>query len=194
MNIIDVLLTGVGLSMDAAAVSASDGLGEPGMKRRKMLVIALLFGLAQGIMPLIGYFAGSLVAGVVSAVAPYLALVLLGFIGGKMIVDAVRSKKGEPEPPKRLDPGTLAVQAVATSIDALAVGVSMLALERAGEMTVNIYIAVSAIAATTFAISLAAVMLGKRFGKALEGKAELVGGIILVAIGIKIFVEGVFFA
>lgn len=198
MGIIDILLTGVGLSMDAAAVSMTNGMNEPKMKLPKILLIALFYGVAQGLMPLIGYYAGSLFADFVAKIAPWVALVLLGFIGGKMIFEVIRAfrkeKNGEEvEAAKPLSIGALTVQTIATSIDALAVGVSLVALDTSGALAVNIFVAVSMIAATTFVISLASVFIGKKFGELLSDKAELVGGLILVAIGLKIFIEGIFF-
>lgn len=196
MGIIDILLTGVGLSMDAAAVSMTNGMNEPKMKLPKILLIALFYGVAQGVMPLIGYYAGSLFATAVAKIAPWLALALLGFIGGKMIFEAICELKKNGEQPKEAKPlslGSLAVQALATSIDALAVGISLVALDKSGALAVNIFVAVSMIAASTFIISLLSVFVGKKFGELLSDKAELVGGLILVAIGLKIFIEGIFF-
>lgn len=194
MGIVEVLLTGVGLSMDAAAVSMTNGLNEPKMRIWKVLLIALFFGVFQGVMPLIGYFAGTLFAEAVASVAPYVALVLLGFIGGRMIYEALKKKQEEEEPAdKNLSVSALTVQAIATSIDALAVGISLLALSESGALKINIFAACALIAACTFVISLTAVFIGKKFGTVLADKAELIGGIILVAIGLKIFIEGVFF-
>ena len=194
MGILEVLLTGVGLSMDAAAVSMTNGLNEPKMRIWKVLLIALFFGIFQGVMPLIGYYAGTLFAEAVASVAPYVALVLLGFIGGRMIYEALKKKQEEEEPAdKNLSVSALTVQAIATSIDALAVGISLLALSESGALKINIFAACALIAACTFIISLAAVFIGKKFGAVLADKAELIGGIILVAIGLKIFIEGVFF-
>ncbi len=194
MGILEVLLTGVGLSMDAAAVSMTNGLNEPKMRIWKVLLIALFFGVFQGVMPLIGYFAGTLFAEAVASVAPYVAFVLLGFIGGRMIYEALKKKQEEEEPAdKNLSVSALTVQAIVTSIDALAVGISLLALSESGALKINIFAACALIAACTFIISLAAVFIGKKFGAVLADKAELIGGIILVAIGLKIFIEGVFF-
>ena len=193
MGILEVLLTGVGLSMDAAAVGMTNGLNEPKMRLTKILLLALYFGVFQGVMPLIGYFAGTLFAEAVASIAPYVALVLLGFIGGKMIYEALKKSKEEEETVKNLSVGALTAQAIATSIDALAVGISLLALNGIGALKVNIFAACAIIAACTFVISLAAVFIGKKFGAVLADKAELIGGIILVAIGLKIFIEGVFF-
>lgn len=194
MGILEVLLTGVGLSMDAAAVSMTNGLNEPKMRIWKVLLIALFFGVFQGVMPLIGYFAGTLFAEAVASVAPYVAFVLLGFIGGRMIYEALKKKQEEEEPAdKNLSVSALTVQAIVTSIDALAVGISLLALSESGALKINIFAACALIAACTFIISLAAVFIGKKFGAVLADEAELIGGIILIAIGLKIFIEGVFF-
>ena len=193
MEIVDIILCALGLSMDATAVSLTDGMNEPKMKINKMLIIAAFFGVFQGVMPLIGYYAGSLFAEAVASIAPIVALVLLGFIGGRMIFESVKKKNGNEELPVSLGIKGIAVQAVATSIDALAVGISLLALDRAGSLALNIFITVGIIAATTFVLSLVALVLGKKFGKILSNKAELIGGIILVVIGLKIFIEGMFF-
>lgn len=190
MQLLDVLLTGVGLSMDASAVGMSNGLAEPEMKTPKVLLIALFYGVFQGVMPLIGYFASGLFADAVASVAPYVALILLGFIGGKMIFEAFKKTEEERKPLSIL---ALLVQAIATSVDALAVGVSLLALESAGELAVNVFVCCGIFASVTFAISVASVYIGKKFGTVLADKAEFIGGLILVIIGIKIFVEGVFF-
>ncbi len=190
MHLVDVLLTGVGLSMDAVAVGMTNGMNEKDLRPKKAFIIALFYGVAQGVMPLIGYLAGKAFSEFIASIAPYIALVLLGFIGGKMIFEAI---KGEGEEYKPLSIKTLFVQTIATSIDALAVGISILAIEAAGDLWVNAYLCFGIIAAITFVLSFGAVYLGKKFGELLAGKAELVGGIILVLIGIKIFVEGVFF-
>lgn len=190
MQLLDVLLTGVGLSMDASAVGMSNGLAEPEMKTPKVLLIALFYGVFQGVMPLIGYFASRLFADAVASVAPYVALILLGFIGGKMIFEAFKKTEEERKPLSIL---ALLVQAIATSVDALAVGVSLLALESAAELAVNVFVCCGIFASVTFAISVASVYIGKKFGTVLADKAEFIGGLILVIIGIKIFVEGVFF-
>ena len=198
MGLVELFLLAVGLSMDAAAVSMTNGMNEPKMKLPKILLIALFYGVAQGIMPLIGYYAGSLFAEAVAKIAPWLALILLGFIGGKMIFEAIcafeKKKNGEEaEESKPLSIGAIAAQAIATAIDALAVGISLVALDKSGALAVNIFVAASMIAATTFVISLISVFIGKKFGEFLSDKAELIGGLILVAIGLKIFIEGVFF-
>lgn len=184
MSIIEILLIGIGLSMDAVAVSMTNGMCYR-LKLRQVFAIALSFGIFQGVMPLIGYFAGSLFAQQISAFDHWIALILLALIGGKMIWDGAHHDSACPVKPFSLS--MLMMQAVATSIDALAVGVSFAAART------NILLAVSLIAATTFVLSLIAVKLGARIGDKLNSKAEIFGGTILVLIGIKIFVEHVWF-
>lgn len=194
MGIIELLLLAVGLSMDAFAVSIGNGLTMKKSSIKAALAIALSFGLFQALMPTVGYFLGSAFENVIKEFDHYIALLFLGFIGGKMIFDGIkeirekRSGKGEEEKPFKLSFGTLLIQAVATSIDALIVGVSFAALP-----DVNIWAAVSLIGVTTFTISIFGVFFGKKFGQLLGSKAEIFGGFILVGIGIKVFVEHMFF-
>ena len=180
MLILEILLIGIGLSMDAAAVSATNGMCYRPSWRRT-LIIALFFGGFQGLMPLIGYFAGSLFARQIAAFDHWIALALLAVIGGKMVWDGFHHDSGETANPFTLL--LLLMQAVATSIDALAVGVSFAA------MSVQILPAVSLIAATTFLLSVAAVRLGIRIGDRLNSKAEVFGGTVLFLTGLKIFIE-----
>ena len=182
MSIVTILLIGLGLSMDASAVSMSNAMNQKNMRFRWALAMALSFGLFQGIMPLIGYFAGSVFAGYISHIDHWIAFLLLGVIGGKMMFDGFKKEEDEPDC-KRLTIKILLVQSVATSIDALAIGVSFAA------MNVNIWSAAGLIAATTFCCSLIAVFLGKKFGNLLGQKAEIFGGTILVLIGLKILIE-----
>ncbi len=189
MGILDIILTGIGLSMDAAAVGMTNGMHENKMKTGKILLIALFYGLFQALMPLIGYFAASLFAEFIASIAPYVALVLLAFIGGKMIYEATHSEcEGDCRP---LTIPTLIVQSVATAIDALAVGIAICASEAAGTLLVNPFICFIIFFVITFVLSVIAVILGKKIGELLADKAELIGGIILILIGLKIFVEGV---
>ena len=180
MSIVELLLIGIGLSMDACAVSMTNGMCyKP--KFRQTFLIALSFGLFQALMPFIGYYAGSLFAEQISSFDHWIALILLGFIGGKMIWDGFHHDEACPVKPFGL--WLLLMQAVATSIDALAVGVSFAAV------SANIYLAVSLIGATTFVLSFIAVRLGQWIGDKLNAKAEIFGGTILVLIGLKIFIE-----
>lgn len=195
MSILDIILIGVGLSMDAVAVSVSNGIAESKMKWSKMLLIAGAFGLFQGAMPFLGYLLGTVFAQFITMVAPYLAFILLGFIGGKMIVESLKALRNpsshiDEKPKAKLTLAVLLAQAVATSIDAFAVGIDMACYECAGNMALPVYIACIIIAVITFALSLIAVILGKKTGDVFSDKATLVGGIILVLIGTKMLIEG----
>ncbi len=189
MTFVELFLIAVGLSMDAFAVSI--GNGTVIKNRKKAVFAALMFGVFQAGMPVIGYFLGSAFAELIKQYAPIIALVVLGFIGGKMIIESIGElrAKGDEDKPAIKEPGIAAImiQAVATSIDALVVGVSFAA------MSVDIVPAVCFIGVVTFAISLVGVFGGVKFGQLLGAKASLIGGIVLVAIGLKTFIEGVFF-
>lgn len=187
MGIGTLILLALGLSMDAFAVSVTNGLCVKNVSRRQVLQVGLAFGFAQGAMPVMGYFAGRTFSSAITSLDHWVALILLGAIGGKMIVEAVKSGHEPQSCPATgvLTLKTLAVQAVATSIDALAVGIS-LAL-----MNVNIWFAAGSIACTTFVLSVLGVVIGKKSGGFLKSKAELAGGVILVLIGVKIFLEHV---
>lgn len=179
----ELLLIAVALSMDAFAVSVTNGLCHKKIRLGWTLGIGLCFGLFQGVMPWIGYLLGKSFERYITAFDHYIALILLGFIGGKMLYEAIRHKEGEESCAVALTVSALLLQGVATSIDALAVGVSFAALQ-----TVNIYAAAGCICAVTFAFSVVGVRIGKRFGTLLNNKAEIVGGLILIGIGLKIFI------
>lgn len=187
MGIIELILIGIGLSMDAFAVSVTNGLCCKEIRAGKTFLTGLCFGGFQGLMPLIGYFLGIGFAEYITAFDHIIALVLLGFIGVQMIIEAVKKDEEDTES-SCLTAKMLIMQGIATSIDALAVGVSFAALPH-----VNIAFAAGSICCITFAFSVVGVLIGKRFGTMLNNKAQLVGGLILVGIGIKIFVEHVFF-
>lgn len=187
MSFISLFVLALGLSMDAFAVSISNGICYPNAKKKEAILTAFMFGLFQGIMPLLGFFAGQTFSAYIESIDHWIALVLLSFIGGKMIFDAVKDLR-HPEAPACARPFTLKLlffQAVATSIDALAVGVS-LALIR-----VNIWRAVVFISIITFLCCIIGVLIGKKFGYMLKDKAEIFGGVLLIALGIKIFLEHV---
>lgn len=179
--------------MDACAVSMANGLNEPQMKAGKAAGMAFAFGFFQALMPMIGWVCVHFVAKqfeVVTRAIPYLALALLAFIGGKMISEATRKKKDEEkQPAKALTFGVLIVQALATSIDALSVGFTIAEYD-----VTRALICAAIIAVVTFGICFGSVFLGKKFGTTLGNKAEIVGGVILICIGIEIFVKGVFFS
>lgn len=187
MTLLEILLIGIGLSMDAFAVSITNGLSCVNLKRSQMLADAVCFGVFQGIMPTIGFFLGKAFESYIRTFDHWIALILLGYIGGKMIYDSLKrddSDSGE----YALTPKLLFTQGIATSIDALAVGVSFAALP-----DVNIAISALLICCTTFAFSLVGIVSGKRVGEKLGDRAQLVGGLILVGIGLKIFIEHMFF-
>lgn len=175
-------LTGIGLSMDAFSVAISDGICLGKAKLKDALKIALFFGLAQGIMPAIGYFAGSLFEDYIKAIDHWIAFFILLVIGFNMIRESF--SKEEEEACKILTIKELFIQAIATSIDALAVGVSFIASDN-----FNIFEAASIICLTTFAFSFAGVFIGKSIGKILKDKAGIVGGAVLIFIGTKILLE-----
>ncbi|MBQ8927930.1 MAG: manganese efflux pump [Oscillospiraceae bacterium] len=187
MSYLDLFLLAVGLSMDAFAVSITNGLCVKDLKRSQMLWMGVCFGGFQALMPTIGYFLGRTFASYIAALDHYIALVLLGFIGGKMIFDALQGSEEEASG-FTLGVRMLLMQGVATSIDALAVGVSFAALP---DMHIGVCAAV--IGVTTFCFSVVGAAFGKRFGQKLGNRAQLVGGLILIGIGVKIFVEHMFF-
>lgn len=182
MEFWEILIIGVGLAMDACCVSVSNGMCTRPLKLRHALADAAFFGVFQGIMPTIGFFAGSLVVGFFSRYSFWVVAAIFLLLGGKMIYDAVTEE--EETACRSMTLRLLLVQAVATSIDALAVGVSFSA------MSVNILYASSLIAATTFVLSFIAVFLGKKVGTLLNKKAGVFGGILLLLIAVKTLLDG----
>lgn len=192
---------GVGLAMDAFSVSAANGLSCPGMRRRHMARIAGVFAGFQFLMPMIGWFCVHYLVQVFQSFAPFIpwiALLLLAFIGGKMLIEGIReNKKSKTEDvaeEKREASGVmigfqaLLLQGVATSIDALSVGLTIEQYD-----IIHALVAALIIAVVTFLICVAGIQLGKIFGNRLQGKASILGGVILIAIGLEIFIKGVFF-
>ena len=184
MEIITAILLAVGLSMDALAVSISNGLCYAPIDRKKALLIGLYFGGFQCLMPLIGWFLGKSVRSYISVIDHWIAFALLLYIGGSMSYSALKNGAGD-EPPcdRTLTHKRLLLQAVATSIDALAAGISLAFLE------LNVFVSVSIIGVVTFVLSVSGALLGKRLGKLFRKRAEIVGGLILIALGIKILIE-----
>lgn len=181
-----LLLMGVGLSMDAFAVSICKGLSMRKVNKKQCFVIGLFFGGFQALMPFIGWVLGSQFEQYITSIDHWIAFILLGFIGGKMVVEAIREKDeavevGKMDPP--LDLKEMFILAIATSIDALAVGITFAFLQ------VPIVEAISIIGITTFVISVIGVYVGNFFGNRYKKKAELAGGIILILIGLKILLE-----
>ena len=184
MGFLELFLIAVGLSADAFSVSVCKGLNMRNLNLKHGYIIALFFGVFQAVMPLIGYLLGTGFSGYIERFDHWIAFVLLAFIGGKMVIEAVREKDDEEaEKNDVLKMGELTVLAVATSIDALAVGITFAFLK------VNILPSVLLIGVTTFALSLGGVLLGNRFGAKYKSKAEIAGGIILILIGLKILLE-----
>lgn len=181
-----LLLMGVGLAMDAFAVSICKGLSMRKVNKKQCLVIGLFFGGFQALMPFIGWVLGSQFEQYITSIDHWIAFILLGFIGGKMVVEAIREKDeavevGKMDPPLNLK--EMFILAIATSIDALAVGITFAFLQ------VPIVEAISIIGITTFVISVIGVYVGNFFGNRYKKKAELAGGIILILIGLKILLE-----
>ena len=185
MGFFELFLLGVGLSMDAFAVAVCKGLCMRRFQKGQAFVIALFFGVFQALMPLIGWFLGSHFAAYIQRYDHWIAFVLLLWIGGNMIRES-REKGDECQScstAERLNYKELLLMAVATSIDALAVGITFAFL------SVSILPAVTLIGVTTFLISFAGVAVGNFFGSKYKSKAELAGGLILIAIGCKILLE-----
>lgn len=185
MGIVELLLTAIALSMDAFAVSVCKGLGMRRMRYDQALVISLYFGVFQALMPLIGWLLGTSFSRYIQAFDHWIAFVLLAFLGGKMLWDVFHEKEdGELESAeRRLDHRELFMLAIATSIDALAVGIAFACLD------VNIWSSISIIGVTTLVISFAGVWIGNRFGNRFQKKAEIAGGLVLILIGVKILAE-----
>ena len=181
MSFVELLLVAVGLSMDAFAVAVCRGLEMRRIDYRQALLIAVFFGGFQALMPAVGYLLGAGFEHYISSFDHWIAFALLAFIGGKMIWEAVRG--GEEEQPQELDLKMLLMMAVATSIDALAVGITFAFLR------MDILSSALTIGATTFLISFGGVAAGNRFGARYKQKAEIVGGVVLVLIGVKILLE-----
>lgn len=186
MTLLEIFLIGIGLSMDAFAVAICKGLAMPNKVDKKgALLIALYFGVFQAVMPTLGWLLGSQFARYVTRLAPWIAFILLAWIGGNMIRESLSKEEKEEEETGSVSHKELLVLAVATSIDALAVGVTFSMLE----LAVSIAVAVILIGCTTFVISLAGVYVGNVFGAKYKSKAEFVGGAILILIGVKILLE-----
>lgn len=182
------VLLGVGLAMDAFSVSLANGLNEPDMKRRRMCGIAGVFAFFQAFMPMTGWICVHTILQyfrTFEKLIPWIALALLLFIGGKMLLEGIKSKGDEAEKPK-VGMTALFVQGVATSIDALSVGFTI-----AGYGLVMAAVCALIIASVTFVICMVGLTIGKKFGTRLSNQAAILGGVILIAIGLEIFIAGV---
>lgn len=193
MSIFELLLTAVALSMDAMAVSIAAGLSSPKVRVRDAVFMAFAFGLLQALMPTIGFYIIPLLSRIfgegverfVQSVDHWVAFLLLAFIGGKMIIEAVRNESEEtPENPFRL--ANVFVLAIATSIDALATGIVFSSF---GFTTGRLILSVLMIGCVTFILSFIGVMAGKKLGEHFKRWAVLAGGVVLVGLGIKILLE-----
>ena len=192
MFVVNSILFGVGLAMDAFSVSVANGLNEPNMPARRVLLVAGTFALFQTAMPLAGWLCVHSIAEAFQAFQPFIpwiALALLLFIGIKMIREGLQeeTEREEEEEKKLLRGGALLVQGIATSIDALSVGFTIAEYDLLSALVEAVVIG-----AVTFGICVLGVKLGKRLGLKLAGKASVFGGVILILIGLEIFITGVF--
>ena len=186
--VVTSIMLGVGLAMDAFSVSLANGLHEPQMRKRKMCVVAGVFATFQAMMPMFGWICVHTIVNIFQEFAnfiPWIALALLGFIGGHMLIEGIKGEDEEEVP--RVGFWGLIIQGVATSIDALSVGFTISEYGFFMAMACALIIAV-----VTFFICTVGLMLGKRFGTRLAGKATILGGVILIAIGIEIWITGIF--
>lgn len=217
MEIWEITLLGVALAMDACAVAMTDGMTNPKMPVWKALLIAVAFGLFQGLMPLIGYYITGIIADAFvetfEKISAWISFALLAFLGGKMLLESIRetvaSKQENAEQTCQrqgacpcssenklkqecsdLSIGGLVLQAIATSIDALAVGVTLQMAKMQGHLALGAWGASGLIALITFGLALFAVYLGKLIGNKLADKAGIFGGVVLLGIGVKILIEG----
>jgi len=187
MGFLELALIGVGLSMDAFAVSICKGLSMRKVDKKYMLVLAAFFGGFQALMPTLGWLLGSQFQSYITAIDHWIAFILLALIGGKMILDVIK-EKGEneevcPDDSVRINLKEFFLLAVATSIDALAVGITFAFLQ------VKLASSVTIIGCITFCFTVAGVLIGNVFGTKFKDKATILGGIILIGIGVKILLE-----
>lgn len=185
------ILLGFGLALDAFSVSVADAMANPNMKSGKKISIALTFAVFQTLMPLVGWFCVRTIADKFSLfqkAIPYIALILLAYIGIKMIIESRKDGEEENEGVAALTFATLIIQGGATSIDALSVGFAI-----ADYSSLEALVSTLIIGITTFIICIFGLELGKKVGKAFSDKATLFGGCILIIIGLEIFIKGVFF-
>ncbi|MBQ8844693.1 MAG: manganese efflux pump [Clostridia bacterium] len=182
------ILLGIGLAMDAFSVSLANGLNNPNIKKIKVFLTSLMFGLFQGLMPMIGWVCVYTIVEkfkIFEHIIPWIALVLLVFIGAKMIYECVKKKEESETEIKKLGFLTILVQAIATSIDALSVGFTI-----SNYNFLNAFVCALIIAFITFLLCVIGNIIGKKFGTKFSSKSEILGGIILIAIGLEIFISG----
>lgn len=197
--LLQILLISISLAMDAFAVSITDGMCYHNLTKGKAAIISTVFGVFQAVMPIIGYFIAfglsQAFKDVFEAIDHWIAFGLLAIIGGKMPFEAIKEIRSTQEDarPKNFSASEVALQGVATSIDALFVGVSFAATEGIKDSIANMFLSVAIIGVVTFAISVAGIIIGVRLGKAFRKHAsitEIIGGLILIGIGLKILIEG----
>lgn len=186
--LINSILLGVGLAMDAFSVSLANGLNEPKMNKRRMSLVAGVFALFQAAMPMIGWLCVHTIMQyfrLFEKLIPWIALVLLAYIGGKMLIEGIKGDE-EDESSEKLSAGALVIQGIATSIDALSVGFTI------ADYNFNMALLCALIIAiVTFFICLVGLALGKKFGTKFASKASILGGVILIGIGLEIFITGI---
>lgn len=190
MDLFTLIFLAIGLSMDAFAVSICKGLAMPKLSFRHMAIVGAWFGGFQALMPLTGYLLGIQFARLINSIAPWIAFVLLAIIGANMIRESF--SKEDKEETDALGFKTMLIMAIATSIDALAVGITFACIPVKiiiGSQFINTLLGVSVIGSTTFLLSMFGVKIGNLFGARYKNKAELAGGIILILLGIKIILE-----
>lgn len=188
---INSILLGIGLAMDAFSVSLANGLNEPKMKGGRMSLIAGTYAFFQFLMPVIGWVCVHTVVvyfNKFQKFIPWIALILLLYIGGKMLIEGIKGDDDSEKKEIHLAFSTLIVQGIATSIDALSVGFTISEYSVAEAIIASLIIAI-----TTYGICMAGLLIGKKMGTKLSNKAAILGGVILIGIGIEIFVKGVFF-
>ena len=182
MKILEILLIGISLSMDAFAVSICKGFSISKINLKKSTLVGLYFGIFQALMPAIGYFLGSVFANFIISIDHWVAFILLFLIGSNMIIEALKSN-GENNLNSSLDFKSMLILAIATSIDALAIGITFAFLN------VNLILAITLIGFTTFLISIIGVNIGHKFGSKYGKNSGILGGIVLIIIGLKILLE-----
>lgn len=183
MEIFELILLSIGLGMDAFAVSVCKGISMKKMNWKKASLIGLYFGGFQAVMPILGYFFGTSFESFITNIDHWIAFILLVIIGAKMIQEAFQKDKDEDEYNEDISVKTMMILSIATSIDALAVGITFAFFK------VDLVLAVSLIGIITFILSVLGTKIGNRFGDKYKSKAELIGGIILILIGLKILLE-----
>lgn len=188
---VNSILLGIGLAMDAFSVSLANGLNNPKMKFGKMSIIAGVYAFFQFAMPMIGWICVHTIVVYFKkfeSFIPWIALILLLYIGGKMLIEGIKGDDENQAEEKQLKFSTLIIQGVATSIDALSVGFTISEYDWLMALVASVIIAI-----VTFGICIAGLFIGKKIGTKISNKATILGGIILIFIGIEIFVKGVFF-